>query len=70
MKYVITQHVLLTMFLLILLQCAFSNGGHLFAAVSTNLIQLFATYTFDNIGNLKGHNGKVIITHSCIHEGT
>lgn len=40
-------------------ECVFSNGGHLFAAVSTNLIQLFATYTFDNIGNLKGHNGKV-----------
>ena len=40
-------------------QCQFSNGGHLFAAVHGNVIQLYATYTFDNVGNLKGHNGKV-----------
>lgn len=40
-------------------ECAFSNGGHMFAAANTNLIQLFSTYTFENIGNLKGHNGKV-----------
>ena len=31
----------------------------MFAAANTTLIQLFATYTFENIGNLKGHNGKV-----------
>ena len=41
------------------LKCSFSNGGHMFAAANTTLIQLFATYTFENIGNLKGHNGKV-----------
>lgn len=40
-------------------ECAFSNGGHMFAAANTNLIQVFSTYTFENIGNLKGHNGKV-----------
>jgi len=40
-------------------ECQFSNGGHLFAAVHGNVIQLYATYTFDNVGNLKGHNGKV-----------
>ena len=31
----------------------------MFAAANTTLIQLFATYTFENIGNLKGHSGKV-----------
>ena len=40
-------------------QCVFSNGGQMFAAANTNLIQLFSTFTFENIGNLKGHNGKV-----------
>ena len=30
----------------------------MFAAANTNLIQLFSTFTFENIGNLKGHNGK------------
>eukprot|EP00731_Ephydatia_muelleri_P018745 Em0011g785a len=40
-------------------ECSFSNGGHMFAAANTTLIQLFATYTFENIGNLKGHNGKI-----------
>lgn len=40
-------------------QSAFSNGGHLFAAVHGNVIQLYSTSTFENVGNLKGHNGKV-----------
>ncbi|XP_066926478.1 cilia- and flagella-associated protein 57-like [Clytia hemisphaerica] len=40
-------------------ECCFSNGGHLFAAVHGNVIQLYSTSTFENIGNLKGHNGKV-----------
>eukprot|EP01135_Chromosphaera_perkinsii_P003926 Nk52_evm27s262 gene=Nk52_evmTU27s262 len=40
-------------------ECRFSNGGHLIAAVHGNVIQIFNAYTFDNIGNLKGHNGKV-----------
>ena len=46
----------------------------MFAAANTNLIQLFSTYTFENIGNLKGHNGKVHIGlevpcshHTSIH---
>ena len=38
-------------------QCAFSNGGHLFASVMGNVIQLYSTTTFENINNLKGHNG-------------
>lgn len=40
-------------------QCTFSNGGHLFAAVHGNVIQIYSTSTFENVGNLKGHNGKV-----------
>ena len=51
------------------LQCAFSHGGHLFAAANTNLIQLFSTFSFENTGNLKGHNGKVSCTyiHSFVY---
>ena len=41
------------------LQSSFSNGGHLFAAVHGNVIQLYSSTTFENVGNLKGHNGKV-----------
>lgn len=37
----------------------FSNGGHLFAAVHGNVIQIFSTITLDSVTNLKGHNGKV-----------
>ena len=40
-------------------ECRFSNGGHLFAAVQGNIVQIFNTYSMENIGNLKGHNGKV-----------
>lgn len=42
------------------LQSSFSNGGHLFAAVHGNVIQLYSSTTFENVGNLKGHNGKVL----------
>ncbi|XP_041912329.1 cilia- and flagella-associated protein 57-like isoform X1 [Alosa sapidissima] len=41
-------------------ECAFSNGGHMFAAVSGNIIHIFSTTTFENILNLKGHNAKVL----------
>uniref|UniRef100_A0A8C5SHT4 Cilia and flagella associated protein 57 n=1 Tax=Laticauda laticaudata TaxID=8630 RepID=A0A8C5SHT4_LATLA len=41
------------------LQCTFSTGGHLFAAVNGNVIHIYSTISFDNIINLKGHNGKV-----------
>ncbi|KAJ3295052.1 Cilia- and flagella-associated protein 57 [Borealophlyctis nickersoniae] len=44
-------------------ECRFSPGGHLFAAVHGNMIQIYSTWTFDNIGNLKGHNGKVRSLH-------
>ncbi|KAL4237175.1 Cilia- and flagella-associated protein 57 [Mactra antiquata] len=40
-------------------ECAFSNGGNLFAAVHGNVIQIYSTITFENVANLKGHNGKV-----------
>ncbi|KFQ25638.1 WD repeat-containing protein 65, partial [Merops nubicus] len=40
-------------------ECSFSNGGHLFAAVSGNVIQIYSSITFENINNLKGHSGKV-----------
>jgi len=42
-----------------LLQCSFSNGGSMFAAVHGHIIQIYSTTTFENISNLKGHNGKV-----------
>lgn len=40
-------------------ECRFSNGGHIFAAANGNILQIFSTWTFENIENLKGHNGKV-----------
>uniref|UniRef100_A0A8D2ITN9 Cilia and flagella associated protein 57 n=1 Tax=Varanus komodoensis TaxID=61221 RepID=A0A8D2ITN9_VARKO len=40
-------------------ECAFSTGGHLFAAVNGNVIHIYSTTSFDNVINLKGHNGKV-----------
>ncbi|XP_019386797.1 PREDICTED: cilia- and flagella-associated protein 57 isoform X1 [Crocodylus porosus] len=40
-------------------ECVFSNGGHLFAAVNGNVIHIYSTTSFENINNLKGHNGKV-----------
>ncbi|XP_073400639.1 cilia- and flagella-associated protein 57 isoform X1 [Dendrobates tinctorius] len=40
-------------------ECVFSHGGHLFAAVNGNVIHIYSTTTFENVINLKGHNGKV-----------
>ncbi|EFJ35022.1 WD repeat domain-containing protein [Selaginella moellendorffii] len=40
-------------------ECVFSNGGQYFAAVHVNVIQIFSTYTCENVGNLRGHSGKV-----------
>lgn len=39
--------------------CKFSHGGDVFAAVQGNVVQLYSTYTFKNVGSLKGHNGKI-----------
>ncbi|XP_048457939.1 cilia- and flagella-associated protein 57 isoform X3 [Rhincodon typus] len=40
-------------------ECAFSNGGHVFAVVNGNVIHIHSTTTFENLVNLKGHNGKI-----------
>ncbi|XP_068171387.1 cilia- and flagella-associated protein 57 [Antennarius striatus] len=40
-------------------ECAFSQGGHVFAAVNGNVIQIYSVTSFENILNLKGHSGKV-----------
>uniref|UniRef100_A0A667XCB5 Cilia and flagella associated protein 57 n=1 Tax=Myripristis murdjan TaxID=586833 RepID=A0A667XCB5_9TELE len=40
-------------------ECAFSHGGHLFAAVNGNVIHIYSVTTFENVLNLKGHRGKV-----------
>ncbi|XP_037831258.1 cilia- and flagella-associated protein 57 isoform X3 [Kryptolebias marmoratus] len=40
-------------------ECAFSHGGHMFAAVNGNIIHVYSFITLENILNLKGHNGKV-----------
>ncbi|XP_028832352.1 cilia- and flagella-associated protein 57 isoform X2 [Denticeps clupeoides] len=40
-------------------ECAFSHGGHMFAAVNGNVIHIYSSTTFDNVLNLKGHNRKV-----------
>lgn len=40
-------------------ECVFSNGGHLFAAVNGNVINIYSATTFEDVLNLKGHNEKV-----------
>ncbi|KAJ0409484.1 hypothetical protein P43SY_002374 [Pythium insidiosum] len=40
-------------------ECQFSTGGHLFAAVNGNTIQVFHFFTGELVANLRGHNGKV-----------
>lgn len=37
----------------------FSTSGHRFAAVNTNVIQVYCCTTFSCIYNLKGHNDEV-----------
>ncbi|XP_038967123.1 cilia- and flagella-associated protein 57 isoform X2 [Rattus norvegicus] len=49
----------ITMSLTEISKCAFSNGGHLFAAVNGNVIHIFTTTNLENINNLKGHTGKI-----------
>ncbi|XP_031354286.1 cilia- and flagella-associated protein 57 [Photinus pyralis] len=46
--------------------CTFSNMGHYFAATNGNLIQVYSTTTFENVFNLKGHNGK-LLSMSWVH---
>ncbi|CEG40053.1 WD40/YVTN repeat-like-containing domain [Plasmopara halstedii] len=40
-------------------ECHFSSGGHLFAAVNGNTIQIFSLFTGELVNTLRGHNGKV-----------
>ncbi|XP_073385676.1 uncharacterized protein [Physcomitrium patens] len=40
-------------------ECCFSTGGQYFAAVHSNAVHVFETYTCNNIGNLRAHSGKV-----------
>ncbi|XP_027857721.1 cilia- and flagella-associated protein 57 isoform X1 [Xiphophorus couchianus] len=40
-------------------ECAFSHGGHMFAAVDKSVIHIYSFTSFENILNLNGHFGKV-----------
>jgi WD40 repeat protein len=40
-------------------ECRFSHGGQYFAAVNGSTIQIFSTYSCENICNLRGHTAKV-----------
>eukprot|EP00933_Yihiella_yeosuensis_P068974 TRINITY_DN7503_c8_g1_i1.p1 TRINITY_DN7503_c8_g1~~TRINITY_DN7503_c8_g1_i1.p1 ORF type:complete len:1191 (-),score=308.81 TRINITY_DN7503_c8_g1_i1:162-3734(-) len=40
-------------------ECRFSNGGQYFAAVNANNIQVYKTYTCEQMEPLRGHNNKV-----------
>uniref|UniRef100_A0A3B3WUV3 Cfap43 N-terminal domain-containing protein n=1 Tax=Poecilia mexicana TaxID=48701 RepID=A0A3B3WUV3_9TELE len=40
-------------------ECAFSHGGHRFAAVDGSVIHIYSFTSFENILNLNGHFGKV-----------
>ncbi len=44
-------------------ECCFSNGGQYFAAVNSNAISIYNTYTCELIWTLRGHNGKVRSVH-------
>jgi WD40 repeat protein len=48
----------------------FSHGGQYFAAVNGSTIQIFSTYTGENIGNCRGHNGKVRSVHWSSDDST
>mmetsp|Transcript_78194 Transcript_78194/g.211524 ORF Transcript_78194/g.211524 Transcript_78194/m.211524 type:complete len:1255 (-) Transcript_78194:77-3841(-) len=40
-------------------ECRFSHGGQFFAAVNSNTIAVYKTYTCEVVCNLRGHQGKV-----------
>ncbi|XP_068598729.1 cilia- and flagella-associated protein 57 [Brachionichthys hirsutus] len=40
-------------------ECAFSRGGHMFAAADGTVIHIYSVTSLENVLNLKGHNGKV-----------
>ncbi|KAJ8350431.1 hypothetical protein SKAU_G00255610 [Synaphobranchus kaupii] len=40
-------------------ECAFSNGGHMFAAISGTTVHIYSTASFENIMGLADHNATV-----------
>lgn len=40
-------------------ECRFSHGGQFFAAVNSNTVQVYRTYTCEVVCNLRGHQSKV-----------
>ncbi|KAJ3327353.1 Cilia- and flagella-associated protein 57 [Blyttiomyces sp. JEL0837] len=40
-------------------ECRFSNGGQYFASVYGSTIAIHSTWSFETVGHLKGHSGKV-----------
>ena len=40
-------------------QVKFSNGGQYFAAINASAVQIYETYTFNNVATLRGHTAKV-----------
>lgn len=50
-------------------ECRFSNGGQYFAAVHGNVVQVFNTWTFENVANFMGHEGRVR-SISWVHDDT
>jgi len=44
-------------------ECRFSNGGHLFAAVNSGLIQIYNTWTSEQVCVFRGHTGVVKSLH-------
>ena len=53
------------------LQVRFSHGGNMFAAVNSNTIQVFKTYSCEVVCNLRGHNNKARLLSSSkrVHPG-
>lgn len=41
------------------MECTFSHGGHQFAVANGNLIEIYSTYTCENIAQFKGHNNRI-----------
>lgn len=43
----------------------FSNGGQYFAAINASAVQIYESYTFNNIATLRGHTAKVTSLWWC-----
>eukprot|EP00761_Pharyngomonas_kirbyi_P010064 gb/GECH01010082.1/.p1 GENE.gb/GECH01010082.1/~~gb/GECH01010082.1/.p1 ORF type:complete len:1152 (+),score=347.62 gb/GECH01010082.1/:1-3456(+) len=40
-------------------RCRFAHGGHMFAAVHGNVVQIYDTYTLRSVATLRGHSSRV-----------